>query len=318
MIFAVGDIHGCATELRLLLEKLQLTPDSTVIFLGDYVDRGPESKQVIDTILELKKFCNVVCLMGNHEAMFLDFIHDPYTVKAGAFIFNGGSSTLASYADESGDYAVPQEHLDFLNTLHISYEIDGYYFVHAGLPEMPIEEIDPRVHKQPMLWMRGNFLTTQYQWSKIVVHGHTPRPNVYIARNRINLDTACVYQGRLTAMSFPDRTIYSVRSRVGENRRLLRDMSSRRIAIRFDGAIPVYGDVGASTHEFETINYSEAGMYMRDLLSDGEYVYEQGAIITGIIGHHEDEFRARFRGRVVRRRADTDGVHYAVKIMDLE
>ena len=89
-IFAIGDVHGCAGELRMLLNKLPLTRDSVVVFLGDYVDRGPDSKQVIDTVLELREQCKVVTLKGNHEALFLSFLKDPSSEAAGMFIYKIG------------------------------------------------------------------------------------------------------------------------------------------------------------------------------------------------------------------------------------
>ena len=106
-IFAIGDVHGCASELRMLLNKLPLTEESVVVFLGDYVDRGPNSKQVIETVLELKEQCQVVALKGNHEALFLSFLQDPSSEAAGMFIYNGGSATLHSYATPEGEYRIP-------------------------------------------------------------------------------------------------------------------------------------------------------------------------------------------------------------------
>ena len=121
MIFAIGDIHGCVNELRALLNLLPLTPESTVVFLGDYIDRGGNSKGVIDTIIELRGHCRVVTLKGNHEAMFLDFLDHPGSARAGLFICNGGSATLASYANETGRYELPSEHVAFFSraTAHL-------------------------------------------------------------------------------------------------------------------------------------------------------------------------------------------------------
>ncbi|MCJ8277615.1 MAG: serine/threonine protein phosphatase, partial [Bdellovibrionales bacterium] len=94
-IFAIGDIHGCAEELNKLISLLPLNSEDTLVFLGDYIDRGPNSKKVVDIILDLKKNYNVICLKGNHEAMINEFIDDPSSPQAGLFIMNGGSSTLA-------------------------------------------------------------------------------------------------------------------------------------------------------------------------------------------------------------------------------
>ncbi|MBT7767373.1 MAG: serine/threonine protein phosphatase, partial [Bdellovibrionales bacterium] len=97
-IFVISDIHGCDTELKLLLNKLPLEPNkSKIIFLGDYIDRGIESKQVIDTIMELQGMFDVVTLMGNHEEMLINFLQDPLSEEAVSFVYNGGGSTLTSY-----------------------------------------------------------------------------------------------------------------------------------------------------------------------------------------------------------------------------
>ena len=141
-IFAIGDVHGCASELRMLLNKLPLTPDCVVVFLGDYVDRGPQSKQVIDTALELQQQCKVIALKGNHEALFLSFLRDPSSEAAGMFIYNGGSATLHSYATPEGEYRIPRSHRDFLENLELYYETDEFFFVHAGIPRIPMAQID--------------------------------------------------------------------------------------------------------------------------------------------------------------------------------
>ena len=99
-IFAIGDVHGCADELVELLGNLPLDDQSLVVFLGDLVDRGPKSKEVIDHILKLKEMCQVVAISGNHEAMFLSFLDHPESIESILFIMNGGLATLDSYADE--------------------------------------------------------------------------------------------------------------------------------------------------------------------------------------------------------------------------
>jgi serine/threonine protein phosphatase 1 len=313
-LFVIGDVHGCAPELKQLLEKLPLAPQSTVVFLGDYVDRGPESRQVIEIVFELQTYCTVVPLMGNHEAMFLNFLADPQSELAGHFIYNGGSATLASYADDFGCYTIPQEHVKFIRDLELCYQTEEYFFVHAGVPEIRLEELNPDKFRKVMLWTRGSFLTTEYRWSKVVVHGHTAVDEVTIWPNRINLDTGCVFQGELSAMGFPGRKVFSVRKRTETRAVYLRDKSSdARMSIRFQGKLPVRVRMGAQSYDFETVNYSEAGMYMRDL-THLRRVFKLGDIIYGSIGSDIDSL-TQFRGRVVRHAKEPVGYHYGVQIL---
>jgi len=309
----VGDIHGCADELRLLINKLPLTRDTTVVFVGDYVDRGPRSRAVIETVLELEQHCNVVPLMGNHEAMFLDFLEDPHSARGGAFIYNGGSSTLADYADEHGEVNIPQEHIDFLYNLKLCFETEHNFFVHAGIPDVPLDQIDLVEHGPAMLWMRGSFLSSTFDWKKVVVHGHTPVGEVTIKRNRINIDTGCVFRRRLTAIALPGERLISVPRQSAPRRVFLRDKSSRRAAVRFRGAVPVRVRRGDRIAEYETVDYSELGMYMRAIGDSESDLLEVDERVEGIVGA-EPRSQVEFVGVIVRRRVDANGAHYGVKI----
>lgn len=313
MIFAIGDIHGCAYELRALLNLLPLSPESTVVFLGDYIDRGPHSRDVVDTILELQSYCNVVTLMGNHESMFLDFLDDPGSERAGLFICNGGSATLASYADDCGNYDFPAEHLRFFRELRLSYEDEHHFFVHAGVPDVPLSEIDERVHKKKMLWIRGAFLKSEYPWSKVVVHGHTPVTQVDIRPNRINVDTGCVFMRHLSAIALPGYQIFSVPRQRVQRPVYLRDLRSRRVSIRFRGTLPVEVERGDRSLHFETVDYSEVGLYLRgheeaELAADEPVRGRIGSNGTGSVF---------FAGRVVRVHRDGAGVYYAVQVSEM-
>lgn len=312
-IFAIGDVHGCATELRMLLNKLPLTPDSTVVFLGDYVDRGPQSKQVIDTVLELKKTCNVVTLKGNHEALFLAFLKDPGSEAAGMFIYNGGSATLHSYATAEGEYRIPREHREFLENLELFWETDDYVFVHAGLPRVPVAELDVVRHGHDFLWSRGPFLRTNYKWEKLVVHGHTPVKAVDFRTNRINIDTACVFDRTLTALELPEKQIYSVKRQARARHVYLRDPGDRRDAVRFRGAVPVYVHRGDEVYEFETIDYSEFGLLMRGITHRDRAVLEANQEIEGQIGS-QDHALVDFSGTVLRTMDRPEGIEYAVRL----
>jgi serine/threonine protein phosphatase 1 len=313
--FAIGDVHGCAKELNELLEQLPLRSGDTVVFVGDYVDRGEDSRGVIDILLDLKKRYNVVALKGNHEEMLLEFLAYPASERAAQFIFNGGSSTLASYADEAGVYEIPQSHIQFLNELPAWYVHGDYVFVHAGLPLLPIEKISPEEHEQEMLWIRGDFLRSDYKWSKLVIHGHTPVPAAELLANRINLDTGCVFGRQLTAIELPSKTLYQVQRKPVVERVLLRDKNSKRRAVRFDGAIPIEVHVNGRSFRYETLNYSELGLLMREHPDDhsspelhtGERV--RGVILPG------SESPVLFQGQVVRRRQNLDGLYYAVAFL---
>ena len=311
-LFVIGDIHGCASELKTLLNKLPLHPYSTVVFLGDYIDRGPQSREVVESILKLSAFCNVVTLTGNHEAMLGDFLIDPSSQGAGMFIYNGGGATLASYADEHGNYEIPDHHLAFFDRLKLSFETPGFFFVHAGVPDVPLAELDQQKHRKEMLWVRRSFHRSQFNWGKVIVHGHSPVSEVHLGERRINVDTGCVYEQVLTALELPSRKIYSVmRSRDGRKVHL-RDFNSNRIAIRFKGAIPIYVHRGHETLEFETIDYSEFGMLMRYIGVD-DPALTVGTNVTGQIGSDNTKLVA-FQGHVLRAQDDDHGRSYAIKI----
>lgn len=315
MHFAIGDVHGCADELRLLLNKLPVTSDSTVVFLGDYVDRGPNSREVIETVLELSQQCQVVPLMGNHESMFLDFLDDPEGARAGAFIYNGGSATLASYANARGEIHIPDSHVRFLRELRLSYESDHYFFVHAGVPRIPLKQLNPKRHRAAMLWMRGRFLTTAYEWKKVIVHGHTPVEQPTILSNRINIDTGCVFRHRLTGIALPGERLFSVPHQTTHKRVLLRDASSRREAIRFRGTIPVSVERAGNIYDFVTVDYSEVGMYLRPAPGAVEVRLHAGERIRGRVGA-DKQSQVAFVGVIVRQHHDSTGSHYGVRIID--
>ena len=315
MIFAIGDVHGCADELRLLLNRLPRTPDTTIVFLGDYVDRGPSSREVIETVLELGQQCNVAALLGNHEVMFLDYIDDPSSAEAAQFIYNGGSATLASYADDAGDIHIPDSHVAFLRSLRSMYQTPDHVFVHAGLPQMPLEQIDPEADKPTLLWTRGAFLTTSFDWGKVVVHGHTPVKRVTSKANRINIDTACVFNGRLTAIALPGETVFSVKRMKLGQRVMLRDPSGTRAAHRFVGTVPVRVERGSRVEDLVTIDYSEIGMALRALDPSTHVPFHEGERIRGVVAP-DDRSPVAFSGLVVRRKIDDQGIRYGVKIED--
>ncbi|MGD8392860.1 MAG: metallophosphoesterase family protein, partial [Desulfobacterales bacterium] len=156
-IFAVGDIHGCYEKLFALMDKLPVDmARDQLLFIGDYIDRGPSSIEVLDYLIDLKKRSpGIIFLKGNHEDMLQKYLNgsDRFT-----YLLNSGQQTLDAYLnnkDRSDNYPVPSAHLDFLNTLQMYYQTEDYIFVHAGLREkVPLEsqqEVD-------MLWIRDEFI----------------------------------------------------------------------------------------------------------------------------------------------------------------
>lgn len=320
-IYAIGDIHGCNTELQLLLQKLPLSRDTLVVFLGDYIDRGAHSKQVVETILALRKTVPVVTLKGNHESLLMDFLDQPDSAGAGVFILNGGSATLVSYETEPGRFALPAEHEKFFRELRLNFETEDFYFVHAGVPELPLSQLDDVGHEAQMLWIRAPFLSSQFAWKKIVVHGHTPTREPDIRKNRINIDTGCVYNGHLTAIELPSKQIYSVeKQNKSEATVFLRDHSrSSRVAMRFNGALQVTIEKNAQILQFETLNYNQFGMLIRESAQSAAAKGPSlviGENITGVVGT-QNWVEMNFSGTVVRTETRSGDILYGVKVASL-
>ncbi len=211
--FAVGDIHGCLDKLEKLIAEID--PDArkdTLIFLGDYIDRGPDSRGVVDFVLDLQKTCSrVVCLIGNHEKMLLDYIRDHG--NRDLYFLNGGRATLKSYglgADEPvREEDFPEAHLRFFKALLPYYETGNHIFVHAGLrPGVPLEKQD----REDLIWIRGDFIFGSPEFEKTVVFGHTPFRNPYEDSRRIGIDTGAVFGGPLTCLELPAMKYHQVRS----------------------------------------------------------------------------------------------------------
>jgi serine/threonine protein phosphatase 1 len=207
-IFAIGDIHGYIGKLRELMDKIQPDPEQDqLVFLGDYIDRGPNAREVIDYILQIKKrFPNSVFLIGNHEFMFLEYLtyrKDPWT-----FLLNGGVETVHSYelTGDNPEDRMPADHLAFLNGLRPYYETDDYIFVHAGLRDgVPLQEQT----LDDLLWIRREFINSTHDYGKLVIFGHTPFPKPLVQPNKIGIDTGAGYGGMLTCIELPSRIFYS-------------------------------------------------------------------------------------------------------------
>ena len=315
-VFAIGDIHGCADELNTLISTLPLDKNSTIIFLGDYIDRGPNSKKVIETIIELGTQYNVIPLMGNHEAMLLEFLSDPSSSLAAYFILNGGSATLASYVSGENEYEIPKEHLSFFKNLKLFYQTENYFFVHAGVPNVRLSKINEKDHRNDLLWIRESFFKSWFQWGKVIVHGHSPRDQVEITRKRINLDTGCIFNGMLSAMEVNSRELFQVKSSGHKPHVFLKENPQiSRVAKRFLGTIPVYVETPNGYEEFSTVNYNQFGLLIVDQQPHRGKVFEVGQVLTGKIGTL-DRDQIKFTGQVVRHAKRGNQLAYGIKMIE--
>jgi serine/threonine protein phosphatase 1 len=207
-IFAVGDIHGCYEKLRALMDKLPIDMKrDQLLFIGDYVDRGPSSIKVLDYLIDLKKRSpGIIFLKGNHEDMLQKYLDgsDRFT-----YLLNSGQQTLDAYLNNrkaSEDYPVPAEHLEFLNALRLYHQTEEYIFVHAGLRD----NISLESQKEAdLLWIRDEFIYSDYDFGKRVIFGHTPFKEPLVQDNKIGIDTGAVYGNQLTCLQLPELTFYS-------------------------------------------------------------------------------------------------------------
>lgn len=207
-IYAIGDIHGCIDKLQRLLERIDIDwARDMLVLMGDYIDRGPRSYEVLDFLITLqKKYPNTIFLKGNHEAMFLDFLSGVHPLT---FLYNGGQQTIDSYYRHNAGrnpLSIPKEHLDFLNSLVLCHETEDYIFVHAGMrPGVP-----PAHQKaEDLMWIREPFISTRTDFGKTIVFGHTPFPEPLIQPDKIGIDTGAVYGNQLTCVRLPDMTFFS-------------------------------------------------------------------------------------------------------------
>lgn len=223
-IYAIGDVHGQLGELHRILDLIEADggPDARIVFVGDYVDRGPDSRGVLQCLIDAQAAGrNWVTIKGNHDrylSRFLDdkTVYDPAT-RADLFWFNprlGGDKTLASYgvvAEEDGPIdaihaealdAVPQDHREFLANLPLMHTEGDLMFVHAGIrPELPL---DKQV-EDDLIWIRQPFLEYTKSFGPLVVHGHTALEFPEHAGNRVNLDGGAGYFRPLHAAVFEGR-----------------------------------------------------------------------------------------------------------------
>jgi len=218
--FAIGDIHGCKELVQKIHNKIiEVSKDvegqKLLIYLGDYIDRGPDIKGAIQTLIDFQpdNFTKVF-LLGNHEQMLLDFMAGKRN-SLYIWLGNGGLETLESYGSDVNSYIdhsmelkdeelirkqftrlLPFSHKNFFNQLMLNYEWGDYFFVHAGInPDLPLDKQE----KETMLWTREkSFFKATMTYNKIIVHGHTPVEKIEKFPCRINLDTGAFYSGKLS------------------------------------------------------------------------------------------------------------------------
>jgi len=215
-VYAVGDVHGRADLLTLLFSRIDADlADRPIdrpiqVFLGDYIDRGPASRQALDCLIDRSRSHETICLRGNHEVFLAEFLRNPGTI--GEWRQYGGLETLVSYGivpalnQQAAEWnrvatalsrALPQSHRRFLAALKSFYVCGDFFFAHAGVrPGVSLA----RQEDSDLLWIRDEFLRCKQDFGKIIVHGHTPVLEPEIHTNRINIDTGAYATGRLTCL----------------------------------------------------------------------------------------------------------------------
>ena len=215
-LYAIGDVHGRLDLLERMHARIRAEiaasrpADWRIVHVGDYVDRGPQSKGVIDFLIDATRTDpRHVALGGNHDAAMLEFLRGADT--DGLFARFGGRETALSYGVDA-DFAspalarrtadallaaMPPAHVDFLERLPLSVSFGDFFFCHAGIrPGLPLERQDPN----DLIWIRDVFLNDPRLHPKVIVHGHTPAPQAQVLANRVNVDTGAFRSNRLTAL----------------------------------------------------------------------------------------------------------------------
>ena len=227
-LYAIGDLHGCPEELDVLLAHIGTTASDTLVFLGDYVDRGPAVRPLVDRLIRLRDAGpSTVFLRGNHEDMFLSYLELGGRYGE-VYLANGGGPTLASYDIRGGVVGseaaamVPSQHLRFLLELRYTYVDGPWLFVHAGVrPRVALE----RQSEEDLLWIRDDAFGRGHDLPYAVVFGHTPRREALIELpDRVGLDTGLVYGNKLSCLDVGGRRLLQVAR--GGRRVVERDLSA--------------------------------------------------------------------------------------------
>ena len=208
--FAISDIHGCRKSFEALLDKIAFAQSDELYLLGDYIDRGPDSKGVIDFIWRLQESdYQVYCLKGNHEELMLTAFEDDEDYKMNHWLMNGGVPTIQSFVTEDGKPDIPDAYFKFAESLEYYFEVDEFILVHAGLNfKIP----NPLTDEVSMLWIRDWYERIDQKWlgDRVIVHGHTPIAKEEIESQFVKLkkmpaldiDAGCVYAGKRPGMGY--------------------------------------------------------------------------------------------------------------------
>lgn len=216
-LFAIGDIHGCYRPFyELVVNVIELKKDDRLILLGDYIDRGIQSREVIDFIIDLKdQGFDILPLTGNHEAMLLESYNDPGMLHL--WYMNSGEATLQSFGlQDVRD--LDKRYIDFFSGLKFFESIGNYLFVHAGFNDY---NADPFSDKMEMIWESRPFYENPLLWGKTIIHGHRPKTLEFVRKQILEkstvipIDTGCVYgletgYGFLSALNVNEMVLFSV------------------------------------------------------------------------------------------------------------
>lgn len=217
-LFAIGDIHGCYKTLLKLMAKIAPSKVDKIVFLGDYIDRGPSIKQTIDFLIQIKQDgYQVEYILGNHEWFLLNTLTNQH--QSGAWYLNGGMTTLESFGVKAVN-EINHRYLDFFCDLQPYLSLNNFLFVHAGFND---KTKDPFKDLETMLWTRNETYNSKLLANKTIIHGHTPILPEEIQKRTVkpdkvlNIDTGCVYKSRpgygyLTALELNSMTIHSVKN----------------------------------------------------------------------------------------------------------
>ncbi len=227
-LFAIGDLHGCPDELEVLLEAIAPEAGDTVVFLGDYVDRGPLVRPLVNRLLRLRDESFIsVFLRGNHEDMLLSYLG--VSGRHGdVYLENGGGMTLASYGvpphtpGSTSLASFPAEHIEFFRSCKLQHLASPFLFVHAGIrPGIALADQD----EEDLLWIREDFFSRPHALPYTVVFGHTPTREARIdLPYRIGLDTGLVYGNKLSCLDVDGQRLLQVAR--GARRASIRDLRS--------------------------------------------------------------------------------------------